>query len=186
MGSNLFTIFPGSLKSESWNQVGEVDRRVFLGGQGCIYHLQGGFTEKLDVKWVPFWQPQSVVKDPPVSSLWNLFRNLGADDENRCISFFQLEDYSKLPAVLNLLINTESRRSEKLSELVDWFGFYSSPLTASRRAGCMLYTRRDDKIQKFHDFEKVFSQHYQNIHQILYENPTPRAALKILSSHIPL
>ncbi len=183
---NLYVIFPGSIKNENWNHVREMDRGTFLRGQGCVYHLQGLFNSKLSVQWVPFWQPQSLVRDPSFSSLWRLFSQIGGDDVSRSISFFHLSDPKRLPLVANLLIDSEEKRSEKISDLVDWFGVYSSPLSEGALPGSIVYSKSQEQIAIFNTLQEHFDRFFKDAQTTLIKETQPRAVIRFLSGHIAL
>src|ERR1044071_992099 len=172
-GSHLFAIFPGNIKSEGWTKLRESDRSVFLRGQGCVYHLQGAFDSKLAINWVPFWQPQSLVRDPSFSSLWRLFGASKGEDDTASISFFSLADPTQLAKVIGLLIEPEEERSEKLSQVVDWFGLYTTPISEAYSPACVLYTAHQEYIERFGQFQKIFSALFEEAKKQLLDNPHP-------------
>lgn len=178
---NLYVIFPGNIRQESWNETKETERQTFLKGQGCIYHLQGVFSEKLSIQWVPFWQPQSLVKNPSPFSMWQLFQRIPSDDQARSLSFFSLSDPGHLPAVINLLIEPAQKRSEDLASHVDWFGMYSSPVQALARTGCVIYSQSNQMLEKFSSMENILHEQYIRIFESLASQRVPNTAYKIMS-----
>lgn len=185
-GSKFFAIFPGNIKSENWVGVRELDRTTFLRGQGCIYHLYGENEKKLSINWVPYWQPQSLVKDPSVSNFWNLFSSIPNSDPAKCITFFHLSDTAKLPQVVNLLIQQEENRSEKLAALVDWFGFYSSPNVENLTPASVVYSKDKEVISQFVEKQKNLEDMFQQIQSQLVRETHPHAAIRLLSRLIAL
>lgn len=185
-GGNFYIIFPGIIKSQNWANVKPGDRSLYLSGQACMYHLTGLFEKKLTIQWVPFWQPQSLVKDPYFISMWRLFRQISVDEASRCLTFFKLSDPSKLPKILTLLNDAEEKRSEKLSELVDWFGMYSSPLQDAYRTGCIVYGREKASLQSMINVRNHFDHVLREAQRALSKQTEPRAVLRFLSGHIAL
>ncbi len=185
-GSSFFAIIPGNVKSEGWTKLRESDRTTFLRGQGCVYHLQGEFTNKLSLNWVPFFQPQSLVRDPAFSNLWRLFVASQGEDVNRCISFFSLSQPSKLAKVISLLIEPDEARSEKLADLVDWFGLYSSPSDDHASPACVLYTQHKEQVARFAELQKTFTGLFEEGKNQLLQSPNPSTVIRLLSRHIAL
>lgn len=185
-GSNFFAIFPGNIKTEGWGKLREADRSLFLRGQGCVYHMQGSFDSKLTINWVPFWQPQSLVRDPSFASLWRLFMASKSEDPTASISFFSLSDPTKLAEAVSLLIDPEDDRSEKLAKIVDWFGLYTSPLMDPYSPACVMYTNKQQYISKFTELQKNMTGLYEEAKSQLIAKPQPNTALRLLSRHIAL
>lgn len=186
-GPHLFAIFPGNIKTQNWAKIKESDRSVFQKGQGCVYHLQGQFDSKLTINWVPFYQPQSLVRDPSFSSLWRLFAgSQGEDDTNRNLSFFSLSDPSLLPKVVNLLIDSDESRSDRLSELVDWFGLYTSPVDVSGSPCCVVYSKNKETLSRCADIQKSFTGLFEEAKKQLMQSPLPSTVIRLLSRHIAL
>ncbi|MFN0117956.1 MAG: hypothetical protein ACKVQC_06670 [Elusimicrobiota bacterium] len=184
-GSNLFVIFPGSLKDLAWRNLKESDRQTFLKGQGCVYYLEGSYSGKLSINWVPFWQPQSIVKDPTFGSLWRLFVANRSEDDTNGISFFSLPDMKKLPEVVNLLIKEDSQRSQHLTELVDWFGMYTSPISNDKYGTCAVtYTSNPASLLIFKELQQEFSQILKNIQTLLLKDPTPETVIRFVSRQL--
>jgi len=186
MGPNFYVIFPGNIKSENWGQVQDKDKEFFLKGQGCVYHLQAAFDTKLNVSWVPFWQPQSVIRDPSFGNFWRLFMNSQSEDVSKSISFFQLSNPRHLPGIVNLLVEADDNRSEKFAGLVEWFGVYTSPLAADHVPGALVYSKHKQIMEKFTDLQKTFSKIFEQTQVELAKNPKPQTALRILSRTIAL
>ncbi len=185
-GSHFFAILPGNIKNEGWGKLRESDRTTFLRGQGCVYHMQGSFDSKLSINWVPFWQPQSLVRDPSFSNLWRLFMASKGDDTTASLSFFSLADPTKLSQVINTLIEPEENRSEKLAGLVDWFGLYTSPLSESFSPACVLYSAEKKYLTRFSELQNSFTGLFEEAKKQLIAKPHPSTALRLLSRHIPL
>ena len=185
-GSHFFAILPGNIKNEGWGKLRESDRTTFLRGQGCVYHIQGSFDSKLAINWVPYWQPQSLVRDPSFSNLWRLFMASKGDDTTASLSFFSLSDPRKLAEVVSVLIEPEESRSERLAGLVDWFGLYSSPLAESFSPACVLYSGDKKQISRFSELQNSFTGLFEEAKKQLIAKPHPSTALRLLSRHIPL
>jgi hypothetical protein len=185
-GSHFFAIIPGNVKSDGWGKLRESDRTTFLRGQGCVYHLQGEFTNKLSLNWVPFYQPQSLVRDPAFTNMWRLFLASQGEEANRCISFFSLSDPSKLAKVISLLIEPDDARSERLAELVDWFGLYTSPVDDASSPACVLYTKGQEHVTRFADLQKNFTGLFEEGKKQLLQAPVPSTVTRLLSRHIAL
>jgi len=185
-GSNFFAILPGNIKADGWTRLRESDRTTFLRGQGCVYHLQGAFDNRLTINWVPFWQPQSLVRDPAFSNLWRLHMASRGEDVTSSISFFSLSEPNRLAKVVNLLIDQDDLRSEKLSELVDWFGLYTTPLDDRYSPTCVLYAHEKETINRFATLQQGFSTLFEDVQKQLLQNPTPSTVIRLLTRHIPL
>jgi hypothetical protein len=185
-GNNFFAIIPGNVKSDGWGKLKESDRNTFLRGQGCVYHLQGEFTTKLALNWVPFYQPQSLVRNPSFSNMWRLYAASQGEDINRCISFFSLSDPSKLAKVISLLIEPDDTRSERLTELVDWFGLYTAPVDDHASPACVLYTQHKEQIARFSELQKTFTGLFEEGKHQLLQSAVPSTVIRFLSRHIAL
>jgi hypothetical protein len=185
-GSDLFAIFPGCVKTSGWSTLRPADREMFTRGQGCIYHLFGAYDKKLTVNWVPFWEPQSLVRRPNFSSLWRLFSSNTGDESNRCLTLFGLSNPRKLPEVSNLLITKDEQRSQKLVGLVDWFGMYSSPLDSKSGASAVIYTQKQEVIEKLNTFQTHMTAHLATAQKELLAETLPRTALRIMSRQVAL
>src|SRR5882672_6725470 len=48
-GNNFYVIFPGNLKTESWEKLLESDQFTYSRGQACVYHLEGAYDGKLAI-----------------------------------------------------------------------------------------------------------------------------------------
>lgn len=183
-GQNLYVIFPGNVKTNGWGQLQDRDRDVYRRGQGCVYHLEGTYAQKFNINWVPFYQPQSLVREPNFESMWRLF--LAKQDENEetnCLSYFSLANPRLLPEVVNLLIKQDTQRSEKLSALVDWFGVYSSPLRTNYSTTNIIYTRKAALVRLFREFERKFEEKFIQAQTTLLEKTTPRTAIRLLTKN---
>jgi len=185
-GPNFYAIFPGNIKTDGWTRLRESDKATFLKGQGCIYHLQGDFDAKLNINWVPFWQPQSLVKDPSFANFWRLFLAAQSDDNSNCISFFSLSSPARLPEAINLLIGEEESRSEKLCQVVDWFGFYSSPLQSKYSPCSAIYTKHSSVVSELKSLQHAFTAAFAQAKQDLVSAPVPSTVMKFLSRQIAL
>jgi hypothetical protein len=140
-GSTLYAILPGCIKTMGWGALRPVDRETFTRGQACVYHLFGNYDTNVNINWVPFWEPQSIVRNPNFESLWRLFVSNTGDETSRCLTLFSLSNPRRLPEVINLLINKDSARSNKLVSLVDWFGMYTSPMDPKKGTCAVVYTQ---------------------------------------------
>ncbi|MCB4756059.1 MAG: hypothetical protein LHV69_03350 [Elusimicrobia bacterium] len=186
MMGNMFVIFPGNLKTVGWTSLREVDQDTYKRGQGCVYHLNSAYDGKMSVNWVPFWAPQSIVRNPPFGSLWRLFANSVGDEETRCLTFLGLSNPQFLPEIVNLLIEKDDERSEKLSVLVDWFGVYSSPFSPRNASSFIVYTRNQDVLKKLGKFQEEFLALSRQIQTELLIDPHPRSVLRILTRLVAL
>jgi len=184
-GKNLYVIFPGNVKSKAWGKISGEDRRTFLQGQGCVYHLDALLEKRLAINWVPFYQPQSLARSPGFDSLWRIF-SANQDDHSdvNCLTLFSLSDINRLPEVTRLLIDKEENRSKKLSQIVDWFGVFSSPLKAGLTATSVLYTKNKNTIRQLAMLEKNMTQELTRNQMEFIEKPIPQTALRILSRSI--
>ncbi len=186
-GNNLFAIFPGCVKTTGWGSLRQSDRETFDRGQGCVYHLFGAFNAgRFGVNWVPFWQPQSLVKNPNFGSLWRLFSSNTGDEATRCLTFFSLSNLRKLPEIVNLLINKDDQRSEKLVSLVDWFGVYSSPIDPKMGTCAAIYTQKAEVVDKLVYLQAHLSRQISDAQKDLQAEPLPRTALRIMSRQVAL
>ncbi|OVE75433.1 hypothetical protein BVX98_07725 [bacterium F11] len=186
-GKNLCVIFPGSIKSNGWGDLREGDRSVFLKGQACIYHLDASLGSKMNINWVPFYHPQSLVRAPRFENLWRLFAsNQDDNSETSCLTFFSLSDVRMLPEVIKLLLQEESNRSERLSKLVDWFGVYSSPLKTGYTTSSVIYTANKWIVTQLGELEKKLSNEFEGAKREMLDNPIPRSALRIINRSIVL
>lgn len=183
-GAQSFTIFPGCIKTSAWGTLRPIDRDVFTKGQGCIYQLFGAYEKGLAINWVPFWQPQSLVRCPPFGSLWRLFSSNTGDETTRCITMFGLSNPRKLPEVTNLLIGKDDQRSEKLISLVDWYGVYSSPIEPRAGTCAVIYTKHPEVIAKLGQLQTHFMAHLSQAQEELLKETSPRMALRIMSRQV--
>ncbi len=185
-GPNLYMIAPGYLRAEGWEKLPEHARNAYLRGQGCVYRLEGSFDAKLSINWVPFAQPQSMIKDPAFSALWPLFVASRNDDVANSIGFFSLSDVRKLPQVTSLLIQANENRSVELSSVVDWFGMYSSPMTPDHGACAVVYSNDNAQMARFVDFQLKFDAVLTEAREALRSSPNPHTAFRILSRFIAI
>ena len=185
-GPNLYMIAPGYLRAEGWDKLPEPARNAYLRGQGCVYRLEGAYNSKLAISWVPFAQPQSMIKDPAFSALWPMFVASRNDDVANSIGFFCLSDVRKLPQVTSLLIQQNENRSADLASVVDWFGIYSSPLTPEHSACAVFYSKEEAQMTRFSEFQAKFDVMLNEARSALRASPTPNTAFRILSRHIAI
>lgn len=185
-GSNLYVIFPGNIRIDGWDKLGESSRNLFLKGQECTYHLEGSFSTKLSINWVPFSQPQRIVKNPPFGDMWKLFLASRSDDPVMSMSFFVLSNPSTLPEAIQLLIHPSENRSEEFSKHVDWFGMYSSPITPEYAACSVAYARYPNILGPVTEFQKHFNDLIEQTRFALSSAPTPDTVSKILSRLVAL
>lgn len=178
---NLYMIFPGNIRTEGWNRLPENSQYAFNRGQGCVYRLEGTYKTKMTINWVPFYQPQSVLRDPTMENLWRLFVAGRSDDASNCISFFSLPNSKDLPLALQLLMGMDDDRSEKLSRVVEWFGIYSSPITPSHGAFATIYAENKEKLVSFTSLETRFKELADQVRSILSSHNEPAAVLSVLS-----
>lgn len=184
-GKNLFVIFTGDIKSNNWKRLSESDQRTYSRGQSCVYHLEGSYGKKINVNWVPFYQPQSLVKDPKFDSLWHLY--LAKHDEQNdvnAISFFSLSDLGKLPEVIKLLVNRDEKRSENLAALVDWFGVYSSPLREGFTTSALVYSNDQKIFSGLSRLESQITGMYDQAKAEFLKKAEPRSALRVISRNV--
>jgi hypothetical protein len=179
--SNLYVIFPGNIRVDGWSGLKESSQNTFLRGQECIYHLEAAFSSKLSINWVPFSQPQRIVKDPSFGDLWRLYQASRADDVAMSLSFFSLSNPATLPEAIQLLIHPNENRSEEFSKNVDWFGAYSSPLRPDYASCSVVYSRHADGLGPITQFEKRFNDLIQQVRSLLVPTTTPEAVFRILS-----
>jgi hypothetical protein len=138
------------------------------------------------VNWVPFWEPQSLVRNPNFGSQWRLFSANPGDETTRCLTFFGLSNPRLLPEVVNLFIAKDDQRSEKLAALVDWFGMYSSPLTGEIGTSAVIYTQKQEVMQRLQYLETQFSGTVMQAQHELLAETFPRTAIRIMSRQIAL
>jgi hypothetical protein len=181
MGAGMYVIFPGYLRTQSWGDLTDSARATFLRGQGCVYRLDGSYNGKMDIRWVPFAQPQSLVKDPSLEALWSLFVGGRTEDVANSLGFFGLSDARKLPQVLSLLIQPDEDRSTALSAIVDWYGVYSSPVSQGYGTSAVLYAQQKSGLELCAAFQQRFLALVEEIRGALIANPSPRVAFRFLS-----
>lgn len=185
-GSNLYVLFPGNIRVDGWDRLTESNRNIFLRGQECVYHLEGSFSSKLSINWVPFSQPQRIVKNPPFGDMWKLFLASRSEDPTMSLSFFVLSNPSTLPEAIQLLIHPSENRSEEFSKHVDWFGLYSAPLTPEYASCSVAYARFPNILGPVTEFQKQFNDLIEQVRFALSSSPTPDTVFKILSRLVAL
>ena len=179
-------IAPGYLRTEGWNSLSDLARTSFLQGQNCVYRLEGSFNGKLAINWVPFSQPQVIIKDPSFASLWPMFVASRNDDVANSLCFFQLSDVHRLPQVANLLIRPNENRSVDLLKEVDWYGLYSSPINPGHGACSVVYAGENCPLPPLAEFQVKFRALINEVRDQLQANPTPQTAYRILSRYVAL
>ncbi len=186
MGAGLYVLFPGYLRTQSWGDLADSARSAFLRGQGCVYRLDGSYNGKMDIRWVPFAQPQSLVKDPSLEALWSLFVGGRTEDVSNSVGFFGLNDARKLPQVLSLLIQPHEDRSMALSSIVDWYGVYSSPISPGYGTSAVLYAQQKSGLELCAAFQQRFVALVEEVRTALIATPSPRIAFRFLSRLVAL
>jgi hypothetical protein len=185
-GSHLFAIFPGNLKKDNWARLDDQDRKVFDQGQACVYQLDGSYDGHVSINWVPFYQPQSLVKNPAFGNMWRMFCASKDHDEGNGITLFSLSSYRLLPEVVHLLTEKDENRSAKLATLVNWFALYSSPVNPRFGSLLTLYTRQDEVISGLREVQAQIETLVQRSQDELLEDPRPRSAIRILTRQIAI
>jgi hypothetical protein len=180
-GQNFYAIIPGYLRNDGWDKLSDSARSAYLRGQGCVYRLEGAFDSKLTINWVPFAQPQCIIKDPTFNSFWSMFTSARNDDVANSVGFFSLADAHKLPQVASLLIQPSENRSIQLTEVVDWFGLYSSPITPDFATCNVIYSKNKAFIEQLAGFQSQFEALLKNTRDALKGSPLPHTAFRILS-----
>jgi hypothetical protein len=186
IGGDLFLILSGAIRNENWQDVSAAARYSFSSGEECQYQLHGNFSERLSIQWTPLWQPHRVVKAPALPVLWRLFRQSAGEDSPRVLSFFYLPELKNFDAVLELLRKPAAERSKLMSELVSWFGLYSSSSIPGSRPGCVVYGKEQANLNDLEKFRAAFAPLYEEAKAALAQDPTPRTVLKFLNSHFTL
>ncbi len=186
VGQNLYVIIPGYLRTDGWDKLPEPSRALYLRGQGCVYRLEGAFNSKLTINWVPFAQPQCIVKDPSFSALWPMFVASRNEDVATSLGFFSLSDPRKLPLAVSMLIQPNEQRSAELSKVVDWFGMYSSPVSDDFCSSSVIYSKDDAIIERMKDFQTKFDALLLEVRNELREQPQPHTAFRILSRFVAI
>ena len=80
----------------------------------------------------------------------------------------------------------EEERSEKLADLVDWFGCYSSPLSKDVSTSCVLYTKKQALLPLFKELEEKVASQLSQAQKDFLHAPDPRTALRVVNRHIAL
>lgn len=184
--NNLYVIFPGNIRTDGWDELTDSSRNTFLKGQECVYQLEGAFSSRLTINWVPFSQPQRIVKDPSFSDLWRLYLASRADDVAMSLSFFSLANPATLPEAIQLLIHPNENRSEEFSKNVDWFGLFSSPLRPDYASCAVAYSRLAENLGPITAFQKQFNDLFDQTRDALSASPTPSTVFKLLSRYVAL
>ncbi|MCG3205036.1 MAG: hypothetical protein KCHDKBKB_01753 [Elusimicrobia bacterium] len=185
-GSSLYMIAPGYLRTEGWDKLTDQARQSYLHGQSCVFRLEGAYNSKLSINWVPFAQPQVIIKDPSFSALWSMFVGSRNDDVANSIGFFQLSDIKKLPQVTNLLIRPNNNRSQDLATVVDWYALYSSPLNPDHASCAVVYSSMASQLTKFSEFQLKFDTLINSTRETLRAEAIPYTVFKILSRYIAI
>lgn len=186
LGSDLYWIVSGNLRGEGWSHLPEDARASYLRSQGCVYRLEGEYNGRLNINWVPFGQPQALIKQPSFQSLWPMFVHGRTDDVANSISFFSLSDAKKLPQVVGQLIQQNENRSIDLTSMVDWFGCYTSPLTPEHSACAAIYAKERSAVERLQKFQEEFKALIDQARSQLEADLVPHTAYKILSRFIAI
>jgi len=186
IGGDCFLILSGAIRNENWGDVSAAGRYAFSSGEECSYQLHGSFSERLSINWTPLWQPHRVVKAPPLPVLWRLFRQSAGADSPRVLSFFYMPELKNYEPVLELLRNPDPKRSEKLTQLVKWFGLFSSSSMSGSRPGCVVYSNESEDLEEFEKLRAEFVPMVQKAQALLAEDTRPRVVLKFLTTHFSL
>ena len=184
--NGLYALVPGNVKTEGWSQLNEPSRAILNRSQSCVYRLEAAFGKRLSVNWVPFYQPQCMVKDASGDNLIRFFNAAKSDDVANSLSFVSVNDVRKLPEVVSLLVEQDEKRSEKMSQLADWFGVYSSPLNDRHGTCAMSYTMSTQAAASFTLFQKQFTALLEAVRKALLADPSPGAVLRIVSRIVAL
>jgi hypothetical protein len=182
----LYTLVPGNVKNEGWKELNEPARAVVQRGQNCVYRLEAALHKKLAVNWVPFYQPQVLVKEPTADNIIRFFHASKSEDVTNSLSFVGVNDVRRMPEVVKLLIQADEKRSEKLVQAVDWFAVYSSPLDDKHGTCAMVYTQSTAVVGVLAQLQKQFSETLEAVRKALFAEPTPATVLKLLSRFIAL
>jgi hypothetical protein len=91
-----------------------------------------------------------------------------------------------MPDIVNLLIQKDDARSEKLAGLVDCFGVFSSPRDDNRGTCALAYASNPVALAPLKAFERGFAGAVEQVRSLLLADPTPGAVLKILSRLVAL
>lgn len=185
-GDNLFVIFPGFLQSRQAQRLAEDDRQILRNGMSCTYHLEAALQQKLAISWVPFWEPQSVVRAPKADALWRLFLAARQEETVNCITFFSLSQPKALPEVMNLLKSPNAAdRSQRLATMVDWFGVYSSPSSEKFAPCAVIYSAQMGAPGVFAGIQRDLRAQVQGVRDAMITEPGPATLHRYLDRHIP-
>lgn len=184
--NGLYALVPGNVKTEGWANLNEPARGALQRGQSCIYRLEGTLSNRVSVNWVPFFQPQCMVKDPSGDSIVRFFNAAKTDDVANSLSFVAVDDVRKMPEVIKLLVQPDDKRSEKMAQIADWFGVYSSPLDDRHGTCAMTYTMSKAAAASFMLFERQFMATIDAARKALIAEPTPNTVLKLVSRLVAL
>lgn len=182
----LYVIVPGNVRTDGWHLLPERAQSAFQRGQACVYRLEASNGRKMMVNWVPFFQPQCLVKDPTADIMGRFFNAAKSEEPTTSLSFFTLNDVRRMPDVVNALIQKDDRRSEKLSRLVNAFGVFSSPRDERNGACALAYASDPAALEPLKACERGFSGAVDQVRTLLLAEPTPATALKILSRLVAL
>ncbi len=184
--TKLYAIFSGNIRNVGWKSLKDADRSLFSKGQSCIYRLDASYDGKLNVNWVPFFSAQSLVKDPDFGSLWRLFQAGAGEPRSHSLCMFSLSEPRLLPDVIALLINKEPERSQKLSEMVEWFGVYSSPSEPNLGSCALVYSKKREIVAALETLQEHFLNIVTQTQKELVEDVRPRVAIRVVSRHVVL
>lgn len=184
--NGLYVIVPGNVRTDGWRHLPERAQAAFQRGQNCVYRLDAVLGKKMAVNWVPFYQPQCLVKDPSADVMSRFFNAAKSEDPTTSLSFFSLSDPRRMPEVVNLLIQKDDTRSEKLSGLVDVFGVFSSPRDDRNGTCALAYAANSAALEPLKAFERGFNGAVEQVRTLLLADPTPAAVLKIISRLVAL
>jgi hypothetical protein len=184
--TGLYTLVPGNAKTEGAQLLNESAETALSRGQNCVYRLEAAMGKKLAVNWVPFYQPQVMVKDVSGDTLNRFFRASRTEDVTNSLSFVGLADVRRMAGVVNLLVKQDENRSEHMTQAADWFGVYSSPTGDTHGTCAMVYTSSNASVAAFVAFQKQFEATIEAVRANLFQAPMPSTVLKIASRLIAL
>ena len=139
-----------------------------------------GTRPKLDA--LPWW----CAKDASADNTVRFFNATKSNDVVISLSFIAINDVRKLPEMVNLLVQPDEKRSEKMVQIADWFGVYSSPRNDKYSTCAMVYTANKPAVMSFALFEKQFSETIDLVRKALIADPTPGTVLKLVSRFVAL
>lgn len=182
----LYVIVPGNVRTDGWHLLPEPAQAAFNRGQACVYRLEATAGKKTTVNWVPFFQPQCVVKEPSADVMGRFFNAAKSEDPTTSLSFFSLSDVRRMPEVVSLLIKKDDTRSEKLSRLVNMFGVYSSPRDERNGTCALVYAADQAALAPLKAAERGFTGAVEQVRSMLLADTTPGCAMKVLSRLVTL